>query len=123
MQDIINRIEILIELECLSTNAFAHKASIDPGNLGKMLAGKQKVTDGTLRKIADAIGCSFEWLKYGEGEMFNTGNPTMINSLNENTNINDSHTIDRLLGLLEEKDRQIAEKDKQIQTLLALLSK
>lgn len=111
MNAITERIETLIELECSSTNAFARKAGIDPGNLGKMLSGKQNVTDGTLRKIAGAVECSFEWLKYGEGEMFSKGDKssaTAINSHNENTNINDSDTINRLLALLEEKDAQIA---------------
>lgn len=36
----------------------------------KMLAGKQTITDKTLRKISDTFQLSFEWLKYGEGEMF-----------------------------------------------------
>ena len=69
MKTITERIEALIELECVSTNAFARKVGVDAGNLGKMLAGKQNITDSTLRKIVDATGSSFEWLKYGEGDM------------------------------------------------------
>lgn len=111
MTAIIKRIEALIESECLSTNAFARKIGVDAGNLGKMLAGKQNITDSTLRKIVDAIGCTFEWLKFGEGEMFANGvrpnSTTTINSHNENSSINDSDTINRLLALLEEKDKQI----------------
>jgi hypothetical protein len=108
--NIIERIEILIELECISSNAFALKVGVDPRNLSRMLADKQTITDRTLRKIVDAIGCTFEWLKYGEGEMFPAGSPknaATINSNNENSNINDSDTINRLLALLEEKDKQI----------------
>lgn len=111
MSSITERIETLIELECASTNAFALKIGVDPRNLGRMLSGNQSITDRTLRKIVDAVGCSFEWLKYGEGEMFPDGgkpSATAINSHNENTNINDSDTINRLLALLEEKDAQIA---------------
>ncbi len=26
--------------------------------------------DGTVNKICEQFGCSFNWLKYGEGEMF-----------------------------------------------------
>lgn len=37
----------------------------------KMLAGKQNITDKTLRKISESFNIRFEWLKYGEGEMFN----------------------------------------------------
>ena len=122
MKTITERIEALIELECVSTNAFARKVGVDAGNLGKMLAGKQNITDSTLRKIVDATGSSFEWLKYGEGEMFiNDSKPktTTINSNNENSNINDSDTINRLLALLEEKDKQI----NQLLQIISNLSK
>lgn len=68
--ELIERIETFLEINGSSTNNFAKSAGIDPGNMTKMLAGKQKITDKTLRKIADAHGVSFEWLKYGEGEMF-----------------------------------------------------
>lgn len=67
---IIARIEDFLELDSLSANNFAKTAGIDPGNMRKMLAGKQTITDKTLRKISDAHGINFEWLKYGEGEMF-----------------------------------------------------
>lgn len=40
-----------------------------------MLAGKQTITDKTLRKISDTFQLSFEWLKYGEGEIYNNTNP------------------------------------------------
>ena len=64
-----------------------------------------------IKQIVDVIGCTFEWLKFGEGEMFSDGfrpnNTTTINSHNENSSINDSNTINRLLALLEEKDKQI----------------
>lgn len=70
MEDIIGRIEALIKLEHITKNAFACKIGVDTGNFNKMLKGKQRITEGTLKKIADAIGCSFEWLEHGEGEMF-----------------------------------------------------
>lgn len=122
MSTIIERIETLIELDGLSTNAFARKVGTDPANLGKMLADKQSITDKTLRKIVDAMGCTFEWLKYGEGDMFSNPpqtNSATINSNNENSNINDGDTISRLLSMLEEKDRQI---DKLLQ-IISNLSK
>lgn len=68
--NIIERLEEFIELDSSTTNSFANRAGIDPGNLRKMLAGKQRITDKTLRKIADANDLSFEWLKYGEGDMY-----------------------------------------------------
>lgn len=73
--EIIDRIETFLELDGSSTNSFARMARIDPGNLAKMLSGKQKITDNTLRKISNSHGLNFEWLKYGEGEMYNENEP------------------------------------------------
>ena len=77
---IIDRIETYLEIDGSTTNNFARIAGLDPGNVGKMLAGKQKITDTTLRKISNAHGINFEWLKYGEGDMIaleNTTAPTI----------------------------------------------
>lgn len=74
--EIIDRIETFLELDGSSTNSFARMAGIDPGNLAKMLSGKQKITDNTLRKISTSHGLNFEWLKYGEGEMCAANEPT-----------------------------------------------
>lgn len=73
--EIISRLEQYLEIDGSSTNSFANQIGIDPGNLRKMLAGKQRITDKTLRKIADAHNLNFEWLKYGEGEMYNENEP------------------------------------------------
>lgn len=67
---ILDRIEEYLEIDCSSVNGFAKRIGVDPGNMRKMLAGKQTITDKTLRKISDACNISFEWLKFGEGEMF-----------------------------------------------------
>lgn len=74
--EIIDRIETFLELDGSSTNSFARMDGIDPGNLAKMLSGKQKITDNTLRKISTSHGLNFEWLKYGEGEMCAANEPT-----------------------------------------------
>lgn len=67
---IITRLEQYLESEGSTVNSFANQIGVDPGNMRKMLAGKQRITDKTLRKISDTQNLSFEWLKYGEGEMF-----------------------------------------------------
>lgn len=74
---ILDRIETFLEIDGSSANSFAGQIGVDPGNMRKMLAGKQTITDRTLRKISDTFQLSFEWLKYGEGEMYNnTNSPT-----------------------------------------------
>lgn len=67
---VLDRIEAFLEIDGSSANSFAGQIGVDPGNMRKMLAGKQTITDKTLRKISDTFQLSFEWLKYGEGEMF-----------------------------------------------------
>lgn len=69
--DIITRLKQVLELDGSTVNSFARQTGIDPGNLRKMLDGKQKITDKTLRKISDACEIKYDWLKFGEGEMHN----------------------------------------------------
>lgn len=71
MDTILTRIESFLQRDGYSANSFATKIGVDPGNMRKMLAGKQNITDKTLRKISESFNIRFEWLKYGEGEMFN----------------------------------------------------
>lgn len=69
MNEIIDRLKAAIELLQITPNAFASKAKIDPSNFGKMLEGKQKITDKTIDKLCDTHCLSTEWVKYGTGEM------------------------------------------------------
>lgn len=67
-----------------------------------------------------------EWLVRGVGDMFLDEKDSLkyqINSGNNinNSPINDSETLSRLLALVETKDKQIEEKDKQINSLLEVL--
>lgn len=69
MSEITDRLKEAITHLKVTPNAFASKANIDPSNFGKMLEGKQKITDKTIGKICDAHCLSVEWVKYGTGEM------------------------------------------------------
>lgn len=66
--DISARIKNYIESNGLTVNNFAQKVGIDPGNLRKMLQGKQTITSKTLQKISTTYGINLEWLKTGNGE-------------------------------------------------------
>lgn len=82
---IITRLEQYLESEGSTVNSFANQIGVDPGNMRKMLAGKQRITDKTLRKISDTQNLSFEWLKYGEGEMFVPDTPEPEKNFTEGT--------------------------------------
>ena len=69
---------------------------------------------------------SMEWLVRGVGDMFLDEKDSIRYQINSGSNItnspvNDSDTINRLLALVEAKDSQIEQKDKQINILLNIL--
>lgn len=69
MTKIADRIKEAIGHLDITPNAFATKANIDPSNFGKMLEGKQKITDKTIGKLCCAHKLSVEWMKTGVGTM------------------------------------------------------
>ncbi|WP_337617344.1 hypothetical protein [Prevotella sp.] len=82
-----------------------------------------------LAKIGDISSprISMEWLIRGVGEMFIDEKDAIkysvntVNSHNENANINDTDTINRLLSMLETKDKQMEAKENQVNTLLEII--
>lgn len=81
-----------------------------------------------IKKIADITSprISMEWLVRGVGDMFLDEKDSLKYQINSGTNINnspvnDSETLNRLLALAETKDKQMEEKDKQINSLLEVL--
>lgn len=70
MEEVISRLKMAIEALKITQNAFASKANIDPSNFGKMMDGKQKITDKTIGKICSAHNISVDWVKTGDGNMF-----------------------------------------------------
>lgn len=69
---IIDRIEIVMSRYGLKKNSLAIKCGLDSGNLGKMLSGKQKITDKTIDKILEAFPeINPIWLKTGENGIEN----------------------------------------------------
>lgn len=86
-----------------------------------------KVGNNTRRSTLDRISSAYpdlniNWLLTGEGEMLKS-QTRVINSNNTNSTINESSTIAKLIEMLDAKDKQLAEKDKQIEVLLKLLTK
>ena len=92
---IIERIQHILESTGNTVNSLALKSEIDPSNLNKMLDGKQKISDKTIKKISDAFGISLDWLRNGNGQMLVGGlnvignnNTTTQNSGSNNTTNN-----------------------------------
>ena len=113
-----------------NTTAMAKATNVKRTTLGSSVG-----TDGNspgfdvIMKIAGIPSprISMEWLIRGVGEMFIDEKDAIkysvntVNSHNENANINDTDTINRLLSMLEAKDKQMEAKESQVNTLLEII--
>lgn len=124
--DVISRLEAFIECECTTPRQVANVAGLDPSNFAKMLSGQQTITTATLKKIAVAHGVNLEWLQTGNGKMMadtpNNNENSIVNSHVHNATVNGGTTIDKLIDLLQAKDRQIETLQNQISTLLNIIN-
>lgn len=88
----------------------SRELGVDAGTFGNILNGNRGVSVGLLSKFLETyLSVSAEWLMRGVGSMFaadgHVGGENIAN--NNNSQINAGDTINRLVSLLEEKDKQI----------------
>lgn len=88
----------------------SRELGVDAGTFGNILNGNRGVSAGLLSKFLETYpSVSAEWLMHGVGSMFaadgHVGGENIAN--NNNSQINAGDTINRLVSLLEEKDKQI----------------
>lgn len=113
------RINSVLRERKITENSVAAGDSAAQSRLNSQLSHGKKLTLDTILRILDACpDVSAEWLLRGAGEM--TGRPSSeSNSHNVNSSVNCGNN-----SLPEGFVRELlAEKDKQIQTLLTLISK
>ena len=79
LSTVSERLDYLIKAKNMSENAFMKATGTN--NIGKMRNGRLSVTEGTISKICNSLGVSYDWLKYGIGNM----NDSMRFSFNEET--------------------------------------
>lgn len=113
-----------------NTTAMAKATNVKRTTLGSIVGadGNSPGFD-VIMKIAGITSprISMEWLIRGVGEMFIDEKDAIkysvntVNSHNENANINDTDTINRLLSMLETKDKQMEAKENQVNTLLEII--
>ena len=106
------------------------KGAYIPRTTINSIVGSSKTSPGfnVIAKIGEISSprISMEWLVRGVGDMFLDEKDSIKYQINSSSNItnspvNDSDTLNRLLALVEAKDSQIEQKDKQINTLLNIL--
>lgn len=114
-------INIIIRRYGKTQTAMAKMLGESPQNFNSILRSKD-VKSSTIERVAAALGISIGAL-YGESEIpisqaTAIGQSAAVVGNGNHLNANET----RLLGLLEEKDRQIARQQSQISKLLDMLS-
>jgi len=67
------RIRFLRKSMGLTQKEFAKKIGITQGYLTEVESGKKQPSEKVLKLISHTFGVSYEWLKYGKGEMWEKG--------------------------------------------------
>ena len=70
MSEFKDRLKLLRTVLGLSQAEMARKLGIARSRLSELESGKTKPRDSLLRLISKTFGVSYEWLKYGKGEMW-----------------------------------------------------
>ncbi len=114
------RINSVLREKKLTENSVAAGDSSTQSRLNSQLSHGKKLTLDTILRILDACpDVSAEWLLRGTGEMVAKPQGEAVNSHNVNSKVNSDNN-----SLPESFVRDmLAEKDKQIQTLLTILGK
>lgn len=117
-----NRINDVLREKGLTENSVAAGVSAVQSRLNSQLSHGGKITLDTILRILDACpDVSADWLLRGTGEMYKAAKITGANSVTGRN----ATVIGQQTAILSENfvRDMLAEKDKQIQTLLALLGK
>lgn len=113
----VDRLKQAIEASGFSVASFASRANVDPSNFGKMLDGKQKITNKTIDKLCSAHNLSTDWLKFGKGEMYS--------SVQQNNRRGDNYQGDGMIVNKSNDDffELLKKKDEQIDRLITIIEK
>ena len=117
-----NRINDVLREKGLTENSVAAGVSAVQSRLNSQLSHGGKITLDTILRILDACpDVSADWLLRGTGEMYKAAKITGANSVTGRN----ATVIGQQTAILSENfvRDMLAEKDKQIQTLLAILGK
>lgn len=104
------RIRILRKQLGLTQTEFAEKICITQSHLASNETGKRQVTDRTIQLICNEFGVNEQWLRTGEGEIFNQENESLIHQLVDKYHLSSTgESILRLFCQLDPRSRGIVE--------------
>lgn len=118
------RINTVLKEKKITENSVASGDSAVQSRLNSQLSHGKRITLDTVLRVLDACpDISADWLLRGSGDMYITANKNVTGANNvtgSNATVIGQHT-----GILTESFVRdlLAEKDKQIQTLLAIIGK
>ena len=118
------RINTVLKEKKITENSVASGDSAAQSRLNSQLSHGKRITLDTVLRVLDACpDISADWLLRGSGDMYITAN-TNVTGANNVTGSN-ATVIGQHTGILTESFVRdlLAEKDKQIQTLLTIIGK
>lgn len=88
--DITDRVIAVRKKEELNQSQFAEKLGLQRTIISLCESGKRDFSDRTLRDIAAAFHVNLEWLRTGEGDMYDEESPSVVlEELQEEYNLDD----------------------------------
>jgi len=99
------RIKLLIQTLGLSQAEFARKLGVSRSLISEYLSGRKRPPDRILRLISHTFGVSYEWLKYGRGEMWERKGesvPIWFKEFMESASNEDVEIVKALIEMLKE---------------------
>jgi transcriptional regulator with XRE-family HTH domain len=119
-----SKIRMIRNSRGLSQEDVAKRLGTTQNAYSKMENNHTKINDSVVQALADIFGVTAEDIKSPEPVIVNFHNsPQSSNSVNGEINYHISEKLlEQLTRQLSEKDNQLAEKDKQIEKLIALLA-
>lgn len=117
MDNIVLRINELMNYYNLSQKQLSQKSQVDSSHLSKVLNGRLECGSGVKSKLLLAFpNVNRDWLLYGKGEMLkvsqsmgDVNNSVVVgaNFSGNGNNITHNDSINEMIGLLKKKDEQI----------------
>ena len=114
-EEIVSRINELIEDSLLAQSAFAHEVGLDPANFGKKLKGIQPITKRDISMICESLCVSQEWLTTGAGEKY-------ISARNDAISLKIKNDIVELARKLSQNKELIIKLDRENEDIMRQLS-
>lgn len=97
----------------LTLQAFAEPLGITKGALSNIEKGRNKVTDQLIKSICNIYNVNENWLRTGEGSMFNRTKETFLSEMQKQYSLSDFQ-VEIVKSYLELSDRDRESIDKFI---------